>query len=371
MKITGVETIPVCVPLKKGMTALTAHGEHVVSAYVIVRLHTDEGLVGLGEATLGPRWSGETSRGCIAAIEEFLAPVLLGQDPRHITLLRTAMDRVIKWNPFAKAALEMALWDLAGKAVNLPVYQLLGGKVRNAVPIKMMIGAFDLDRVKAMADQFLQWGARCLKVKVGISPEEDIARVGAVRATAGPQIPIGIDANCGWNPTTALRALRRLRDFNILFNEQPIAPGNLGALAHIRQQIDIPLMADESAFTAPEAWQLTVHQCADILSVYPGKNGGIAATVEIAHLARAAGLVCALGSNLELGVGTAAMLHVAIAMPEIASEVYPADAIGPLYHEADLLTQPLALGPVVALVPEGPGLGVQLDEEQLRRWREG
>src|SRR6185369_9020486 len=134
------------------------------------------------------------------------------------------------------------------------------------------------------------------------------------------------------------------------------------ALAVLRREQHIPIMADESVFTLADAWQLASHQAADVLSVYPGKHGGIGPTVEIAHVARAAGMACALGSNLELGVGTAAMLHVAAALPGIASEEYPGDAIGPLYHEADLLTQPLELGPVTAKVPAGPGLGVELDE---------
>src|SRR5207244_9428410 len=117
------------------------------------------------------------------------------------------------------------------------------------------------------------------------------------------------------------------------------------ALAALRRDCVIPIMADESVFTLADAWQLAAHQSADVFGVYPGKHGGIAGTVEIASVARAAGLACALGSNLELGVGTAAMLHVAVALPGIASEAYPADAIGPLYHEADLLKTPLALGP--------------------------
>src|SRR5262249_44479750 len=124
MKITRVEPIPVCVPLKKGLTTKTAHGEHVVSPYVIVRVHTDGGLVGLGEATLAPRWSGETSRSCVAAVEELIGPALVGQDPSRITVLRATMDRVVKLNPFTKAAVEMALWDLAGKAAGKPVYEL-------------------------------------------------------------------------------------------------------------------------------------------------------------------------------------------------------------------------------------------------------
>jgi L-alanine-DL-glutamate epimerase-like enolase superfamily enzyme len=370
MKITRIEPIPVCVPLKKGLTTKTAHGEHVVSPYVLVRVHTDEGLVGLGEATVAPRWTGETSRSCVAAIEDLIAPALVGKDPARITTLRGVMERELKLNPFTRAAVEMALWDLAGKAAGKPVYDLLGGKVRDAIPIKMVVGGFETERARALAEQFLHWGVKCLKVKVGLDPDGDVARVEAVRALAGPTIPIGVDANCGWDLTTARRTLHRLRGCNLLFAEQPIPPGDPFALAELRRDGTAPIMADESVFTLAEAWQLTLHHSADILSIYPGKHGGIAGTVEIAAVARAAGITCALGSNLELGVGTAAMLHVAAALPTIASEVYPADAIGPLYHEADLLTQPLALGPVAARVPNGPGLGVELDEEQVRRWRQ-
>ena len=115
---------------------------------------------------------------------------------------------------------------------------------------------------------------------------------------------------------------------------------------------------------------MTAHRAADVISCYPGKHGGIGTTVEIASVARAAGIVCSIGSNMELGVGTAAMLHVAAACPSIDSETYPADLLGPLYHESDLLTEPLNLGPVSASVPEGPGLGVELDEDMLEKYRD-
>jgi L-alanine-DL-glutamate epimerase-like enolase superfamily enzyme len=371
MKIIEVEPIPIRVPLKKGMTTKTAHGEHVDSPYVLVRVHTDEGLIGLGEATVSPRWSGETSGGCVAAIKDFLGPALLGEDPRRITALRQKMDRCLKLNPFTKAAVEMALWDLAGKAAGLPVYQLLGGKVSDAVPIKMVVGAFDLQRAVRLAELFLSWGVKCLKVKTGLDPAGDLARVKAVRELAGPDIPIGIDSNCGWDVATARRMLKELRPLGILFAEQPVPAGDPGALAEVRRGTDIPIMADESVFTLADAWQLAHHGAADILSVYPGKHGGIAATLEIIHLARAAGLACSIGSNLELGIGTAAMLHVAVADPGIDSVKYPADLIGPLYHDADMIIPGLTLGPDTAHVPDGPGLGVCLDEEQLARYREG
>lgn len=122
MKINRIEAIPVCVPLKKGMTTKTAHGEHITSPYVIVRVYTDDGLVGLGEATVSQLWSGENQSTAMAVLKEILIPALIGRDPRDITSIRRAMDMVIKLNPFTRAALEMAMWDIAGKAVGLPVY---------------------------------------------------------------------------------------------------------------------------------------------------------------------------------------------------------------------------------------------------------
>ena len=369
MKITRIEPIPICVPLKKGLTAKTAHGEHAVSPYVIVKVHTDAGIVGLGEATISGLWSGETQAGTVAAIAEYITPQLIGTDPRNITAARRAMDFVIKLNPFTKAAVEMALWDIAGKAVGLPVYQLLGGKVRDRVRIKLVVWARDVAGSRAMAEGHLALGVSCVKVKTGLDPESDIARVRAVREVAGPNIPLTIDSNCGWTIQQAKYCLRQLADVNLLLAEQPIPPGDPAAMAELRRDTLAPIMADESVFTLQDAWLLTLHRAADIFSVYPGKHGGIAATAEIIAVAKAAGLRCTIGSNLELGIGTAAMLHVAAAFPEVDTDAFPADTIGPFYHEADLLTQSLDLGPPYAMVPTGPGLGVELDEAQLNRWR--
>lgn len=370
MKITQVEAIPVNVPLKQGLTTKTSHGEHIDSPYVIVRVHTDAGLVGLGEATLAPRWSGETSPGCVAILRGLIGPALVGEDATQISLLRQKMDRVVRLNPFTKAAVEMALWDLCGKATGVPVYQLLGGKVRDEMPIKLVIGSFDVPKAVDLAKQFLDRGVKCLKVKVGLDPEQDLERVRAVRELAGPHIPIGIDANCGWTVPQARRMLKQLSEFDILFAEQPVSTADRQALATLRRDTDIPIMADESVFTLNDAWHLTAERAVDILSVYPGKHGGIQATVEIANVAKAAGIKCSMGSNLELGIGTAAMLQVGAAISTIDSERFPGDFIGPIYHETDLLKTPLTLGPEAARVPDGPGLGVELDEELLLRYRD-
>lgn len=369
MKIARIEAIPVNVPLKPGMTAKTAHGEHATSPFVIVRVHTDQGLTGLGEANVTALWSGETQATALAIIRDCIEPVLLGRDPRDITAIRRAMEFAVKLNPFTRAAVEIAMWDIAGKAVGLPVYRLLGGQARERVRIKLVVWARDIAGSQRMAEQHLALGVTCVKVKTGLDPITDIARVKAVREVCGPDLPLTIDSNCGWTIQQAHYCLRELQATQLLLAEQPIPPGDHAAMAELRRATTIPLMADESVFTLQDAWLLAQHRAVDILSIYPGKHGGISATQDIVAVARAAGLRCTIGSNLELGIGTAAMLHVAAAFPEVEVESFPADTIGPFYHESDLLTQPLNLGPPEAYVPDGPGLGVELDDELLRRYR--
>ncbi|RUL88283.1 mandelate racemase/muconate lactonizing enzyme family protein [Tautonia sociabilis] len=368
MKIARLEAIPVSVPLKAGLTTRTAHGDHVTSDYAIVRVHSDDGLVGLGEATVSAIWSGETNRSTVFAVEQVLAPALVGQDPTRIHACRFAMDRALKNNPFTKAAVEMALWDLFGKSLGVPVHQLLGGKLRDRIRTKMMIGAFDPPQAVALAERFLGWGVTCLKVKVGLDPDGDVSRVRAVREAAGPDLPITVDANCGWDVPAARSALERLRPFNLLVAEQPLMPGLDDATRDLRR-IGLAIMADESVWTAADALRVCSARAADVISLYPGKNGGLLASLEVAHVAAAAGLPCHMGSNLELGIASAAMLHLAAACPNIQSDRFPADILGPNYHEADLLTTPLDLRADSALVPDAPGLGVELDEEQLKRFR--
>ena len=235
--------------------------------------------------------------------------------------------------------------------------------------MKMVVGAFEVLKAVALAKQFLDWGVKHLKVKVGLDPLQDLERVKAVRELAGPDVTIGIDGNCGWNLATARRMLPAMEQYDLLFAEQPIGTEDPAALAQLREATTIPIMADESVFTLADAWDLASRRAVDILSIYPGKNGGILPSMAIASLAQAAGIVCCMGSNLELGIATAAMLHLGVAAPAIDSETYPGDFLGPLYHEADMITTPLSLGPTVSKVPDGPGLGVELDEDQLERWR--
>jgi muconate cycloisomerase len=369
MKITRLEAIPVRVPLKTDRIAITAHGRHAVSEYVILKMHTDEGLIGLGEATVQALWSGETAQTCVGLLQNQITEIVVGKDPNDIQKIMADLNHHVKFNPFTKACIEMALWDILGKARNLPLYELLGGKCHDKIPMKMMIGGFDPKQAAKLAETFLEWGVGCLKVKVGLVPKEDLERVEAVRAVAGMELPMTIDSNCGWSAPVARKILPQFERFQLILIEQPTRSGDWATMSELRRISPAPLMADENVWTLVEAYQAAAHQAVDIISVYPGKNGGIMNAKKIAHVAHSADMGCHIGSNLELGIASAAMLHLAASTPEIESHKYPADILGPCYHETDLLAEPLQIGPKFAVVPDKPGLGVELDDQLLKRYR--
>jgi muconate cycloisomerase len=333
-------------------------------------VHTDEGLTGLGEVSCTPLWSGEDRVTAAHLIADFLEPALQGEDPRDIERLTVKIRRTVAANPFTKSALEMALWDILGKSVGLPVYRLLGGKVRETVPIKMSVSGAEPRRAAQLAEWAMGKGLKALKVKVGIEPEADVARVKAVREAIGPNVRLGIDANGGWTPRVAIGTIRRLvEDCSIYFAEQPVAPLDVQWMADVRRNVTVPVMADESCYTLQDAMALVRAGAADILSVYVGKGGGIGPARKIAAVAEAAGLTCTVGSNLELGVASAAMAHLATATTGIGAEEFPCDILGPLGYADDLLTEPLQVRDGAVRAPDKPGLGVELDEAKLARYR--
>jgi muconate cycloisomerase len=370
MKITRVETIPVQVPIRPEFQIRGSLGFHKDSPFLLLRVHTDEDLTGLGEVSCTPVWSGEDQVTAAHVITDFLAPALAGEDPRDIERLTAKMRRAVAGNPFTKSGMEMALWDILGKAVGLSVYRLLGGKVRETVPIKMSVSGAEPLRAAQLAEWAMQKGLRALKVKVGIEAEGDVARVKAVRAAIGPAVRMGIDANGGWSPRVAIQTIRRLvGECGIYFAEQPVAPLDVQWMADVRRNVPVPVMADESCYTLQDAMALARAGAADILSVYVGKGGGIGPARKIAAVAEAAGLTCTVGSNLELGVASAAMAHLATATPGIGAEEFPCDILGPLAYEDDLLAEPLEVRDGAVRAPDKPGLGVELDEAKLARYR--
>ena len=287
MRLTHVETCAVRIPLVPARHMITALGKHTESVYVLVRLGTDAGIDGVGEATATPNWSGETSWGVKAIIDRVFAPLLLGCDPHAVEEIDRRMDRAARHNWFAKSAIEMACWDIQGKAAGKPVYELLGGKVRPlAVRCRFSMGAYEPERAAARARELVAEGFDTIKVKVGTGDAEaDVARVRAVRQAIGPDLALTIDANCGWDADTAIRCMHELEDCQIALNEQPTPDGDYEAIARVRRETKPPVMADDMCFDLIHARELVRCAGCDVISVYPGKNGGMRKARHIAEFA--------------------------------------------------------------------------------------
>jgi muconate cycloisomerase len=369
MKITQIETIPIQIPINLKRAIKGARGYHTASPFLLVKIHTDEGITGLGEVSGTPGWSGEDQVTAAHFIKTLLAPLLIGADPTEVERLGSRLHSGLAGHPFTKAALEMALWDILGKLVGLPLYRLLGGPFRDFVPTKFSVSGLEPQQAAEIASWAVSEGFRFIKVKVGLEPEKDIARVKAVRNAIGPDVRLGVDANGGWSPRVAIQTIRRLYEYDIYFVEQPVPSLDVAWLADVRQQVQVPIIADESVYSLQDAMAIVRAGAADVLSIYIGKGGGIGPARKIAAVAEAAGLTCTVGSNLELGIASAAMIHVAMATPAIGAEDFPCDILGPFLYEDDLLTEALPILGGMARPFERPGLGVNLNEEKVERYR--
>jgi muconate cycloisomerase len=367
MKITSIDTTCVRVGVDRRVGQVKdAKGFRFTSHLVLIFVRTDAGIEGIGEANGSPDWSGETYLGEKAVIDRHLAPTLIGEDPRQI---RRCMAKIggTFGNSFAKAGIEMALFDILGKSLGAPIFQILGGPVRSRdLPLRFPVMPVGPAESADVARRMVAEGARTIKLKVGRDPlHEDLERVRIVREAVGPAVRITVDANGGWSVNESIRAAWRLEDYDVAFIEQPVHRLDLDGLARVRSQIRIPIMADESIFTAQDALACIKKGAADIITVYPGKHGGILNTVAIVEMAEAAGVHCAIGSNLEWDVASAAMAHVAVALPNIAIERYASDIMGPFFHIQHALETPLQCSAGGITVPDGPGLGLTIDPEKL------
>lgn len=369
VKITRIETIPIQVPLNPQVAIRSGRGgAHTVSPFLIVKVHTDAGLIGLGEASCTPRWSGEDQFTAAHLIATYLEPLLIGQNPLEIDSLTQKFRLAFAGNMFTKSAVEMALWDIAGKAAGKPVYELLGGKVREFVTTKWSVSGVEPSKAAEIAKGAIDRGFKAMKVKVGIEPDQDVARVRAVREAIGPNIKLGVDANGGWTLQNARPTIERLRELKIYFVEQPLPPEDIAEMAALRQRIGLPVIADESVYTLQDAKMVLHMNAADVFSVYVGKAGGIGPAKQIADFAASVKLRCTIGSNLELGIGSAAMTHLGIATAGIHAEDFPCDIIGPFYYQDDIVKKPLPIIPGQARPNTNPGLGVELDESKIEKY---
>lgn len=385
MNIASVETVVVRLPTRRRHVWASSQ-QAIGSAYVIVRVKAEDARYeGWGEAPVLPDWGGdfgqyggEAAGTVTSLIEHYLGPACVGQDCFALEALHARWDRLVRGNPYAKAALDVALHDLQGKLLGLPVYQLIGGLVRDRVPLAHSLGIMDVaaavDEAKAVVETE---GVKAIKLKVGRDPAHDVALIRAVRRAIGDRIPIRIDANQGYRtPKEALWMLERVADCDVWFLEQPCE--GIEQLAKVARMTRVPIMADESVWTVRDVFRLHELQAAEMVSLYYTKPGGLFRAKQVAAACQAAGLLCDVNGSLETGIGNAANVHLAASTPVVVipgsitvpapAEKQPTRLAGRFYLD-DIIKEPYAFEDGCLVVPHGPGLGVELDEEKLARYR--
>jgi muconate/chloromuconate cycloisomerase len=367
MKITHLETVLTRIPFQRPHTL--SFGPAGSADLVFVRVGTDEGVEGAGEAAIlsGPYWSEESAESVQAACERYLAPVVKGLDPLSPGAVGEAMAKAVKGNPFARAAIEMACFDIAGQALGVPAYRLLGGLRRDRVPLSWSLATGDAGAEMAEAEaMYERYGISLFKIKVGhLPPAQDLARVKELGRALGGRFRLRVDANQGWDEITALRALPALVEAGVELLEQPVPKWNLTGMARIRRAGLIPVMADESAGAPEDVLSLLRAEAADILSLKVTKAGGLLPTCHVGAIAAAAGIPCYMGCMIETGVGTAAYLQAAAALPDLS---YGCELFGPLLLQGDVVQKPVAFVDGYVLVPQGPGLGIKVDWTAVRQF---
>jgi L-alanine-DL-glutamate epimerase-like enolase superfamily enzyme len=315
MRITEVKILSISIPRLKELKV--AYATRTVYRGVLLLLETDAGLCGLGEAAPNLEVCGETPEGAAAALAE-MAVHLRGHDPLRREELLAALEPWRRNQAAALTAVDMALWDLAGKAAGLPLCSLLGG-FRTAIGNAMTIGILSLEATVTEA-RAIQAGGRFreIKLKLGLDPDLDVARVRAVRAALGPDFPLHLDANQGYDPEGALAVLRALEPERIDFVEQPTPAQDLEALAWVSRRSPIPVMADESLHSPEDALRLARAEACTMLNVKLQKVGGITRALEVLAIARTAGMPCLVGCMTETPVGITAGAHLALASPAVS-----------------------------------------------------
>ena len=366
-RLERIEVLEVAVP-RTQRRVVTAYGDIAESRYALVRIAAD-GLTGIGEAPAECWWTGEDAVTVRNAVERYLAPALIGREP---TLAEAAgiMNCAVAASPYAKAAVETALWDLVGKQTGKPLHRLLGGPTR-PVSVKYGIGAVSPAEAREAVAAGKELGFAWFKVKGTADATADRARFQAVAETLGQADHFGVDANAAWTRQEAFDQLDALGELAVAFLEQPIARRDAAGLVELRSRAPMPVIAHESLFTVEDGLRAAADGIADVWALTPGTHGGLLATLELVSLAREQGIGCLLGSTFELGIATALMAHLASAVDELALGAIPSDVVGPLYHEDDVVRPRPEIMDGTITPPEGPGLGVELDPEQLRRFGVG
>jgi len=367
LKISKIEIIPL---RAKGTSTLRiSKGATQVTQSVIVKVTTDEGLTGIGEAISSPPgYPEEMQEEIVVALKHYIQPQLLGEDPENISALREKMDQALNGKYWTKAAVINALYDLLGKIRQMPVCELLGGTWRDRVPnLAGMVGIDTAENMGWKAMSLAEKGATTIKLKIGDRVEADVDRVRAVREALGQNIGIRVDGNSHYQAEDAIRLIQKIEKYNILHVESLVDKHDLLGMVKVKQISNIPMMSDESARIPIEARNLFDLGAIDIIKIKVTKMGFDLAE-KILNLARERGKKCLLGQMLELGVAGTAEAHFALAHPDLLEphEIGTTKLIG---IKEDIIREAVCTEPNHFSLHKGAGLGVSLNEEAIAKFR--
>lgn len=361
MKIIKADICSVNFPLKEPF--IISYATYPSMAAIIIKLETDSGLEGYGEAVPDEHVTGEHVDGAFEILKNLLIPQIMNENPFDIEHIHYKMDAAIAGNPAAKAAIDIACYDLMGKAAGQPVYNLIGGRAHDNLqyPKVLSIEAPEIMAEKAKKAQAL--GFSSLKLKVGSDDASlDIDRIYAVREAVGEDMPIRIDVNQGWKTVgLAVQTINRLENANLTWIEQPIQMGNIRGLAEVRRKVSTPIMADESVQSMVDVLEIIRLEAADYINIKLMKTGGIFPAVQMAKAAEAAGIIAQIGSMVESSIGSAAGYHAVMSRKNIET----AELTGPLLFAEEIGNLHYDL-PYVKLSGK-PGLGIDVDAAQLEK----
>ncbi len=354
MKITNVRLGRISVPLRTPFKTALRTVDSVRD--VIVEIHTDCGAVGYGEAPPTGAITGDTTGAIIGAIEDHIAKTILGREVEDFEPLIQSVQKCVVGNSSAKAAVDMALWDLYGQLYSIPVYKLLGGGRRQIVT-DITISVNDPEVMAKDALLALDRGYDCLKIKVGVNPELDVARLAAVRKAVGREVVIRIDANQAWTPKQAVKILNRMQEqgLDIELVEQPVKAHDLEGLKYVTERSYVPVLADEAVFSAEDAMTILKMGAADLINIKLMKCGGIYNALKIVSAAEVYGVECMIGCMLEAKISVNAAVHLACAKGVITK----VDLDGPVLCREDPVLGGAAFDERLITVCDAPGLGIR------------
>jgi muconate cycloisomerase len=336
----------------------------------LVRIHCSDGTVGVGEGTTigGLSYGEESPEGIKLAIDTYFAPLLEGADASRPALAMRRVAAEIVGNHFAKCAVETALLDALGKRVGLPLSEFLGGRQRDRLPVLWTLASGDTARDIAEAEEMIaKRRHNSFKLKIGKrSLAQDVDHVGAIKKALGSRASVRVDLNMAWDEAVAGRGIHMLADVGCDLVEQPIDRHNRAGMARLRAQSTIPIMADEALRGPEDAYDFAVRAAADVFSVKIAQSGGLFAAKRVQAIADAAGVALYGGTMLEAGIGTIASAHVFATFSKLP---FGTELFGPLLLTEEILSEPLTYRDFELVVPNTPGLGIELDDERIEFFR--